>query len=702
MIFARFRSVTPLCLNLHVRLPASVVGGVFLVVFALGACHSGEEVDPGPGSRPRQPHVGENHDAAVDFSSDAGSSASDALSGGDGAAHDAAASLPDAAAEEPEPDAAAEEPEPDAAAEEPEPDAAAEEPEPDAAVPDTVEPPVGADNGEMCQTASECASGHCSSGVCCESDCTGGCSSCAMAGRMGSCIPLAQGEAGQCPSPLMCNGAGACAAPLGQMCTLDSGCLDNRCVEGLCCAQAGCEPAFDWVRIWQTPGLEKDHFSVWDIDRALNGDVLLSGLFNGGVDFNPGVSTTFQMADSLADGFILRLSARGAFRDLITTTSVGGADHSGGLAVHLDGTIINSGSAGLPSIDLDFTSGEDIRQAAFGNPAFLRAITPNWRYKWGAQLDHDVFGSHIDLEPGLGGATVLFGGFSGRMDFDPGPAQDILDTSSGNTFVALYGETGNLLWRHQFSQPVRWTDVRTVKVSPHDGTIAYAGALQGQHDLDPSSGIDLHDGGALGSIAVVRLNHNGQYLASIVIDTGLKDARERLAYGRDGTLYVTGQFGSELKISGAPTIAAKGAQAAFVAAFDTNGQHLWTSVFDHPDSESALTVEVAPAFPSGVLVAGLYAGTLDLDPGPAEKLVTTAPTQERGFVVRLDKKGGYAFSKTTGGVPTYLLPDKDSEGFILHGVISKTITDLVPGQSGPPVGNGSSEYRDSFLMRFSR
>jgi hypothetical protein len=76
--------------------------------------------------------------------------------------------------------------------------------------------------GATCTATTDCASGFCQQGVCCASSCTGTCLSCAIAGKLGTCSPIA---AGQAPSPTsqcqaaaaatcgndgLCNGAGAC------------------------------------------------------------------------------------------------------------------------------------------------------------------------------------------------------------------------------------------------------------------------------------------------------------------------------------------------------------------------------------------------------------------------------------------------------------------------------------------------------------
>ncbi len=73
-------------------------------------------------------------------------------------------------------------------------------------------------NGQVCTSASSCASGFCADGVCCDGACNGTCVSCNQAGLVGKCSPYAAGTdpqkecgmgSGVCQST--CDGVGNCA-----------------------------------------------------------------------------------------------------------------------------------------------------------------------------------------------------------------------------------------------------------------------------------------------------------------------------------------------------------------------------------------------------------------------------------------------------------------------------------------------------------
>lgn len=91
--------------------------------------------------------------------------------------------------------------------------------------------------GLACNADADCASGFCTDGVCCQSDCSGPCESCNQPGQAGSCQPHAAGTdpdqdcldaakgTGACAGA--CDGAGACKMP-----GTEKACGQTVCVSG--------------------------------------------------------------------------------------------------------------------------------------------------------------------------------------------------------------------------------------------------------------------------------------------------------------------------------------------------------------------------------------------------------------------------------------------------------------------------------------
>lgn len=68
-------------------------------------------------------------------------------------------------------------------------------------------PPGNKPNGNLCGGASECASGFCKDGVCCNAACNSPCQSCGT----GTCQPVKRAvDAPECVAPMSCNATGKC------------------------------------------------------------------------------------------------------------------------------------------------------------------------------------------------------------------------------------------------------------------------------------------------------------------------------------------------------------------------------------------------------------------------------------------------------------------------------------------------------------
>ncbi|MBI5535808.1 MAG: hypothetical protein HY898_24025 [Deltaproteobacteria bacterium] len=75
--------------------------------------------------------------------------------------------------------------------------------------------------GQTCSNGSDCSTGFCVDGHCCNTTCAGGCDSCAS----GTCTPVAAGDPGANPScsPYLCTGIASCPT----QCTSDAQCIST-------------------------------------------------------------------------------------------------------------------------------------------------------------------------------------------------------------------------------------------------------------------------------------------------------------------------------------------------------------------------------------------------------------------------------------------------------------------------------------------
>jgi hypothetical protein len=101
--------------------------------------------------------------------------------------------------------------------------------------------------GTLCAVYTDCATGHCADGVCCDSDCNGTCKVCNLNNKRGTCSQVQAGleDPGTCVSdvsqPRFCDVTGVCtndAKPTGKPCTAGGQCKSSYCIDGFCCSSA--------------------------------------------------------------------------------------------------------------------------------------------------------------------------------------------------------------------------------------------------------------------------------------------------------------------------------------------------------------------------------------------------------------------------------------------------------------------------------
>jgi hypothetical protein len=103
--------------------------------------------------------------------------------------------------------------------------------------------------GGPCALGTQCDTGFCVDGVCCEgtsmspyggSGTCGTCQACNTAASPGVCAPVAAftSDPDSCAAPSVCGPTGSCGSPNGQPCTTGSTCASTFCASGVCCSSA--------------------------------------------------------------------------------------------------------------------------------------------------------------------------------------------------------------------------------------------------------------------------------------------------------------------------------------------------------------------------------------------------------------------------------------------------------------------------------
>jgi len=94
---------------------------------------------------------------------------------------------------------------------------------------------------EACTDGSECVSGNCADGVCCDTSCDQPCEECST----GACAAVTEADdVSECSGSETCNAEGECKTKQGEACTNANDCITGFCKDDVCCDTECTEECF--------------------------------------------------------------------------------------------------------------------------------------------------------------------------------------------------------------------------------------------------------------------------------------------------------------------------------------------------------------------------------------------------------------------------------------------------------------------------
>jgi hypothetical protein len=322
------------------------------------------------------------------------------------------------------------------------------------------------------------------------------------------------------------------------------------------------------------------------------GNTLLLGDFAGTIDFGGGALTSAGMTDV----FVAKLDSAGAF---VWAKRFGDAQAQNGRGIAVDalGNVLITGSF---SSKIDFGGGA--LTSAGGTDVFVAKLDKDGNHLWSKRFGDAAAQSGKAVAVDLAGNVLLTGDAAGVVDFGGGAL-----TSAGATdvFLASLDKDGNHFWSKIFGNASAQT-AGGVAVDAV-GNVVITGNAAGKVDF--GGGLLTSAGGA--DVYVAKLTQAGQHLWSKLFGSAGAENGRDVAVDRFGGIVLVGDFATTLNFGGAALTSAGGTDL-FVAKLDPMGGHVWSKRAGDAAAQSASGVA---ADESGVLVAGAFAGSIDLGAG---------------------------------------------------------------------------------------
>lgn len=375
-------------------------------------------------------------------------------------------------------------------------------------------------------------------------------------------------------------------------------------------------------------GANRDNVHKMAVDASNN--VMITGFFQGGMDFDPGAGTAIIPfaggIGSTGDGYIAKYNSAGGYmwaKDLGGTSPF---DYSEGLAVDEAGNIYVGGTfntAMTVTPTLTFTS-------SVAGPGYLIKYDPSGNIMWGHNLGEATVATNLLIRGMVakGGFIYACGYFQGNANFCPWGSSTYLNVGATggfvDAFVAKYDTAGNIVFARQIAGSGAGSNADELSGIGLDaaGNIYVAGwGSSASYLFDAASPatttLTPPGGGGNNDIILAKYSGNGVFQWARLIGSGGADWVRWGLTVAGGDLYIGGKFQNTVDFdpsAGVANLVSAGGEDIFLANYDLAGNYkcafrIGSSVTGEQGGATAIDTSGALYLP------GTFGGTgIDFDP----------------------------------------------------------------------------------------
>jgi len=366
--------------------------------------------------------------------------------------------------------------------------------------------------------------------------------------------------------------------------------------------------------LWEKEIVSSNTIRSSEIDVDSDNNTIITGYYDGTVDFNPGSGTFNRTSVGGNDCFIVKLDENGSF---IWAVSFGGsdADQSFDLAIDSNNGIVVSGRF-KNTVDFDPGSGTDNETSVGSFDAFVLKLNENGIYQWA----HAFGGTAYDNAWGIGVSSTnevyINGRITGTIDFDPSSSN--ADLVCDDLFIAKFSESGDYIWAKSFNGSGNGEGI-SVKISDNNNCYM-VGTYTGTIDFDPGVGVfEQTSTGAPYHFFVLKLDASGDFVWVRHLEGGAgsySDVHE-IVIDPSENLFICGNFMGDVDFdvnSGTSSVNV-GEQDYFVLKLNSTSDFQWFINSGAPVNSSSEATGVAINNVQDIFITGSFTGTKDFNPG---------------------------------------------------------------------------------------
>ena len=327
--------------------------------------------------------------------------------------------------------------------------------------------------------------------------------------------------------------------------------------------------------VWAVSFGGADYDNAHDLAIGANGDVYLTGFFNGNVDFDPGKDILNLASSGDYDVFVTKLNSEG---QLIWAKSMGSTktDYGYTLAVDNHDNIYVSGHF-KSKIDIDPGSESYWLEAEASSDIFICKLDKDGEFLWANSMGGNGTDKAFSLALDREGNVYTTGQFKEKIIFNSDNHSEILTSTGDNdVYITKLDTEGNFVWAKGIGG--KGDDQGYSVEIDATGNIYVNGKFSGVSDFDPGENkYELTSNGAT-DLFLLKLNPQGDFLFAKSIGGTELDYACSLAFDQDMNIYQTGVFAGTVDFDPGPgveNLTSNGSWDIFISKLDSQGNFLW-------------------------------------------------------------------------------------------------------------------------------
>lgn len=186
-----------------------------------------------------------------------------------------------------------------------------------------------------------------------------------------------------------------------------------------------------------------------------------------------------------------------------------------------------------------------------------------------------------------------------------------------------------------------------------NGDVIVTGAFKGTVDFDPSSNVFNMTSAGDFDIYVAKFNAFGEFIWAKRMGGSGFDRAHDVEIADNGDVLIAGYFRNTVDFNpgmGVQNLTSSGDFDAYVQRLDQNGNHIWVKPFHGSGFDRLNSMEIDDS--GNIIVAGQYTGTIDLNPGGSQNLISSGGfgtvVGYNSFIVKLDSIGDFVWGRDLG------------------------------------------------------